>query len=100
MPRTRPLTQAAAKAQAEAAQRERTIRIISSASAAHGFDRQRLSSRAGMDYQVFSRRMRGESDFRLQELCSIADALGLDAMCRAALCGAKEKCRYESGYKT
>lgn len=99
MPRVRPLTEAARKAEAEKIQRERVIRIITAASAVVGFDRQMLANRAGIEYQVLNRRMRGESDFRMPELCSIANALGLDTMCRAALIGAKEKCRYETGYR-
>lgn len=99
MPRVRPLTEAGRKAEAEKNQRQRVIRIINAAMAAYGYDRQALAKRAGLEYQQFNRRMRGESDFRMPELCSIADALGFDTTCRAALCGAKEKCRWETGYR-
>lgn len=99
MPRVRPLTQALKKEEAERQQRERAIRIISAASAACGLDRQTLAKNADIDYQVLNRRMRGESDFRLPELCDISNVLKLDAVSRAALCGAKEKCRYEPGYR-
>lgn len=99
MPRVRPLTEAARKAETEQAQRQRVVRIISAATEASGFDRQTLAKRSGMDIQALNRRMRCESDFRMPELCSVSDALGLDGQSRAALCGSKEKCRFEAGYR-
>lgn len=98
MPRVKQLTPALRKEEAERAQRERVIRIINAACAASGEDRQSLAKKAGMDYQQFNRRMRGEADFRMLELCSVADALNLDAAVRASLCGAKQKCRFEAGF--
>lgn len=99
MPRVRPLTEAARKAEAEITQRRRVISIITAAMTVSGFDRLALAKFAGIDYQVLNRRMRGDSDFRLSELVSLANALRLDTVCRAALLGAKEKCRYETGYR-
>ncbi len=99
MPKVRPLTEAARKAEAELTQRQRVVRIISTAAESRGFDRQTLAKKSCMDVQALNRRMRCESDFRMPELCRISDALGLDGQCRAALCGAKEKCRFETGYR-
>lgn len=99
MPRIRPLSEAERKAEAEKTQRQRVVRIISAATEAHGYDRQVLADKSGMNVQALNRRMRGESDFRMTELCSISDALGLDGQSRAALCGSKEKCRFETGYR-
>lgn len=99
MPRVRPLTEAARKAEAEKTQRQRVTRIIEAAAAARGLTRQQLSDMAGIGYQPLNRRMRGESDFSMTELCRISDALLLDCASRAALCGAKEKCRFEPGYR-
>lgn len=99
MPRGRPLTQAERKEAAEKQQRERVIRIINAAMEAHGLDRQQLSREAAIDYQVFNRRMRGESDFRLPEISGIANALSLDAITRAAICGSAVRCRFEPGYR-
>jgi len=99
MPRVRPLTETARKAEAEQNQRQRVVRIISAATEAHGFDRQTLAKMSGIDVQALNRRMRCESDFRMPELCNISDALSLDGQSRAALCGSKEKCRFETGYR-
>lgn len=99
MPKTRLLTEAARKAESEKLQRQRVVRIISAAMEAIGFDRQTLAKRSGIPIQSLNRRLRGELDFRMLELCSISDALGLDGQSRAALCGAKEKCRFEPGYR-
>lgn len=99
MPRTRPLTEAGRKAEAVQAQRQRVVRIICAATEAYGYDRQTLADKSGLSIQALNRRLRGELDFRMLELCSISDALGLDAQSRAALCGAKEKCRFEPGFR-
>ncbi|MBQ8616334.1 MAG: hypothetical protein IJ418_02360 [Clostridia bacterium] len=99
MPRVRPLTEALRKEDAARQQKERVIRIISAASAALGYDRIQVAKKAGIEYQTYCHRMRGASDFRLPEISGVADALSLDAVSRAALCGAKEKCRYEPGYR-
>ena len=81
-------------------QRDRTIRIINAAAVAGDIDRADLCKKADIEYQTFNRRMRAESDFRLPELWGIANALNLDAQTRAAICGSKEKCRFEPGYRT
>ena len=99
MPRVNPLSPALRKAEAEKQQKNRVARIINTACAACGLDRYALAKKADIDYYTFCRRMRGESDFRMPELCGIANALSLDVYSRAALLGAKEKCRYEPGYK-
>lgn len=99
MPRVTPLSPALRKAEAERQQKDRTIKIINTACCLRGFDRQILAKKADIDYPTLCRRLRGESEFRAQELCNIADALTLDVFSRAALLGAKEKCRYEPGYK-
>lgn len=87
------------KAEEAKLQRERIIKIISAATVSCGLDRYSLARKADLNYDLLSRRLRGETDFRSQELCAIADALRLDVSCRAAILGAKEKCRYEPGYK-
>lgn len=99
MPKTRPLSKAQQKEESDRKQRERVIRIINTASAACGYDRHNVAELSGIEYHTLNYRMRGASDFRLIELCGIANALNLDAVTRAALCGAKEKCRYEPGYR-
>lgn len=99
MPKIRPYNEALRREQEIKDQRSRVIRIICAATEANDYDRAELCEHAHIDYQTFNRRMRGESDFRLAELCGIANALKMDTMTRAALCGAKEKCRYETGYR-
>ena len=99
MPKIRPLTQALRREEEAKQQKERVIRILCAASAAAGYDRIQVAEKAGIEYQTYCHRMRGASDFRLPEISSVANALNLDAVTRAALCGAKEKCRYEPGYR-
>ncbi len=99
MPKLRPYSEAERRAEEAKNQRERVIRIINAASMVCEYDRMELCKQAHIDYQTFNRRMRGESDFRMPELCGIANALKMDVQTRAALCGAKEKCRYETGYR-
>ena len=99
MPKLRPYSKAEQRAEDARKQRERVILIINAASAACECDRQELCTRTSIDYQTMNRRMRAESDFRNTELCWIADALKMDVQTRAALCGAKEKCRFEAGYR-
>lgn len=99
MPKLRPYSEALRREEETQKQRDRVIRIISTASMACECDRAELCRKAHIDYQTFNRRMRAESDFRLPELVGIADALRMDVETRAALCGAKEKCRYEPGYR-
>ena len=99
MPKLRPYSEAERREEEKKNQRDRVIRIINAASMVCEYDRMKLCERAHMDYQTFNRRMRGESDFRMPELCGIANALKMDQQTRAALCGAKEKCRYEPGYR-
>ena len=99
MPKTRPLTAALQREADEADRRKRTIRIINTAAVASGLDRRQLADRSNIEYQTFNHRMRGESDFRLSELSRIANVLHFDVGTRAAVTGAKEKCRYEEGYR-
>lgn len=99
MPKLRPYSEAQRREEETKKQRDRTILIINTATAACEIDRAELCRQAHIDYQVFNRRMRGEADFRMPELCGIANALKMDAQTRAALCGAKEKCRFEPGYR-
>ena len=99
MPKVRPLTEAARRAEAEQTQRQRVVRIIAAASEALGYDRQKLADLSGLDVQALNRRMRCAADFKVPELCRISDVLSLDGQSRAALCGAKEKSRYEPGYR-
>ena len=74
MPKLRPYSEAERRAEEAKNQRERVIRIINAASMVCEYD-------------------------RMPELCGIANALKMDVQTRAALCGAKEKCRYETGYR-
>lgn len=99
MPKVRPYSEALRREEETKQQRVRVIRIINAASMACECDRTELCQKAHIDYQTFNRRMRGESDFRMPELCGIANVLKMDLQTRAALCGAKEKCRYEPGYR-
>lgn len=99
MPKLRPYSEALRREEERKQQRDRVIRIINTASMACECDRAELCQKANIDYQTFNRRMRAESDFRLPELWGIANALKMDQQTRAALCGAKEKCRYEPGYR-
>ena len=99
MPRLRPLTTAQQKEAAEAAQRDRTRAIIKGAMAAEGYaNYQQLARASDIGHQILCRRIR-EGGMRMEELIRIADALRLDYESRAALCGAKERCRFEAGYK-
>lgn len=99
MPRWKPSTEAERRAERIRAQRDRTILIINAAAMSCNLERSELCEAAHIDYQTFNRRMRAESDFRLPELCGIADVLKMDTATRAAMCGAKEKCRFEPGYR-
>ncbi len=99
MPRLRPLTTAQQRAATEAEQRDRTRAIIRGAMAAEGYaNLQQLARVTGIGHQILCRRLR-EGGLRLEEFAQIADALRLDPMSRAAICGGKEKCRFEAGYK-
>lgn len=99
MPRLKPLTIAdRIKAETDQ-QRDRVIRIIKAAAEASNMERAEICRKAHIDYQVFNRRLQGKSEFRLPELWSVADVLGMDMQTRAAICGSKEKCRYEPDYK-
>ena len=93
------LSEAQKRADETKTQRERAIRIINAAAAAKDIERADLCKKANIEYQTFNRRMRAESDFRLPELWGIANVLNLDTQTRAAICGAKEKCRFEPGYR-
>lgn len=84
---------------AEKKQRERVILIIDTALAALNMDCRMLSQMTDIGYQTLCRRRRGECDFTLPEINRIANALNMDMQTRAAICGSKEKCRYETGYK-
>ena len=99
MPKLRPLTTVQQREAAEAAQRERTRVIIKGAMAAEGYGSyQQLARVTGIGHQILCRRLR-EGGLRMEEFARIADALRLDPVSRAAVCGGKEKCRFEAGYK-
>lgn len=93
------LTDSQRKAAAVDRQKLRTERIINAALSARGWDRQMLSKESGVDYQSLCRVLRGAGPWRAPDLIAVADALSLDPKTRAALCGAKEACRYEVGFK-
>ena len=92
-------TRALKQLAAEKKQRERVILIIDTALAALDMDCRMLSQMTDIGYQTLCRRRRGECDFSLAEISRIANALNMDAQTRAAICGSREKCRYEPGYK-
>lgn len=99
MPRLRPLTTAQQREAAEAALRDRTRAIIKGAMAAEGYESyQQLARVTGLDYQILCRRLR-DGGMKMEEFARIADALRLDPVSRAAVCGGKDKCRFEAGYK-
>jgi hypothetical protein len=91
------LTEEARRKAAVTERRQRVCRIIDVAAMISGFDRLSLAKEAGIPYQGLNRRMRCQSDFSVIELMAVADVLRLDDETRAALMGAKKKCRYEAG---
>ncbi len=92
------LTVAAHRVEAERKRQKRVQTIITTAATMHGMNTKDLADRTGIEYQGLCKRLRGATDFRLAEITVIADVLGLDWQTRAAMVGAKEKCRYEIGY--
>ena len=98
MPNAKKSSRALKQYAAEKKQRERVIQIIDTALASLGLDSRTLSRMTEIEYQTLCRRRRGECDFTLPEISRIANALNMDAQTRAALCGSREKCRFEIGF--
>ena len=94
------LTEAARRVEAERQRQKRVKTIITTAATMRGLNTKELAAKTGIEYQGLCKRLRGAADFRLAEIATVSDVLGLDGQTRAALAGAKEKCRYEIGYQT
>ena len=99
MPNARGTSAALQRYSAEKRQRERVVRIIQAALSSAGMDCRMLSQETEIEYGSLCRRIRAECDFSLLQISRIANALDMDEQTRAALCGSKTKCRFETGYK-